>query len=65
MLIQNLEDNGLSLIWIMQEMRRETGYAREKFGVFFAEKRRGYIGYFLKGKFVTEQLLSEFLENLN
>ena len=60
-----LSTNGLSLIWIMQEMRRETGNAKEKLGEFFVEKRRYYIGYFAKGKFVTEQMLAEFSENLN
>ena len=60
-----LSTNGLSLIWIMQEMRRETGNAKEKLGEFFVEKRRYYIGYFVKDKFVTEQMLAEFSENLN
>lgn len=59
-----LSANGLSLIWIMQEMRRETGNAKEKFGEFFVEKRRYYIGYFANGNFVTEQMLTEFSENL-
>lgn len=58
--LQKLHQNKLSLIWIMQELRRETGNAKERFGNFFAERRQYSIGYFKDGKFVVEKLISEF-----
>lgn len=59
-----LSKNGLSLIWIMQEMRRETGTAKEKLGDFYTEKRQYCIGYYDKGEFVIERLLTDLSENL-
>ena len=61
--LQILEDSGLSLIWIMQEMRRETGNAKEKFGEFFAERRQYFIGYFKDEVFTVEKLIEEFTQS--
>jgi len=63
-IIQKLNENGLSLIWIMQELRCQTGYARERFGEFFAERRQYYIGYLKDGVFVSEKLISDFSSDL-
>lgn len=60
-----LSANELSLIWIMHEMRRETGTAKERLGEFFVERDRYYIGYLNEGKFVVEQMLTEISEKLN
>lgn len=59
-IIQKLCGNGLSLIWIMQELRCTTGYANERFGDFFAERRQYYIGYFKNGVFTVQKLITEF-----
>lgn len=59
-----LEKHSLSLIWIMQEMRRETGTAKEKLGDFFVEKRQYCIGYYDQDRFVIERLLTDRSENL-
>ncbi len=59
-----LSANGLSLIWIMQEIRSTTGNAKEKFGDFYVEKRRYYIGYFDKGNLMTELMHTEFSDYL-
>lgn len=58
-LLDVLSENGLSLVWIMQEMRREAGTAREKLGDFYAEKRQYCIGYYVEGEFVIERLLTD------
>ena len=63
-LLKKLNERGLSLVWIMQELRCQTGYAREHFGEFFAERRQYYIGYFKDGEFVSEKLISGFSNNL-
>lgn len=63
-ILEVLNNNGLSLIWIMQEMRRETGAAKERLGDFFAEKRQYCIGYYDKGKFVIERLLTDHSEHI-
>lgn len=50
-----LGEKGLSLIWILQELRRETGTARERFGEFYTERRQYYIAYYKDGKLVIEK----------
>ena len=63
-IIQKLNENGLSLIWIMQELRVQTGYAIEQFGKFFTERRQYYIGYIKDGTFVSEKLITDFTRDL-
>lgn len=64
-ILKKLNEQGLSLVWIMQELRCQTGYAREHFGEFFAERRQYYIGYFKNEEFVSEKLITDFSNNLN
>ena len=54
--IEKLYEKDLSLVWIMQELRRETINAQEKFGKFYAEDRRCFIGYYKGNDFVFEKL---------
>lgn len=60
LILKTLSEKDLSLVWIMQELRQETGNAKERFGQFYAEKRNHYIGYFKDGKFVSERILTSF-----
>lgn len=59
-ILDELQKSGLSLVWIMEELREETSKAKEKHGNFFSERRQYYIGYFLNGKFITEKVKSVF-----
>ena len=59
-ILQKLKENGQTIIWIMQELRRETLNAQEKYGKFFAEKRQYYIGYYNNDEFIVEKLESMF-----
>ena len=56
--ITKLAQQGLSLVWIMKEMRRESRSATEMFGEFYAEKERTYIGYFEEQKFICKEIES-------
>ncbi len=62
--LQRLHDLGLTMVWFTQEMRRETGKAKEQFGEFFVEKRQYCVGYFHGRKFVSEILKTDFSENI-
>lgn len=55
-LLENVTQSGNTLLWIMREDRRENGKARERFGDFYAEKDRSYIGFFRNGEFVVIQI---------
>ena len=55
-----LHNNHKTLIWILREIRREDGKSRERFGEFYAEKDKSYIGYLDKSKFCIEQIYSKF-----
>lgn len=59
-LMQKLKEKGLTLIWLMQELRRETGNAKERYGEFYAERRQYYIGYYKDDRIVFEKMLAEF-----
>lgn len=58
--IKSLNNNGLSLIWILLELKRETGAAREKYGKFYVEKRQYYIAYLKENELIVEKIESEF-----
>ena len=51
-----LKESNKVIVWIMRELRREDGKARERFGEFYAEKDRSYIGYFKDGVFITKEI---------
>lgn len=59
-LIQKLKENRLTILWLMQELRRETGNAKEKYGDFYAEKRQYFIGYYAENKIVFEKIITDF-----
>ena len=61
--LEKLKEVGKSLVWIMMEIRRESGNAQEKFGKFGAERIKNYIGYFDGGEFVVKEIKSEFFVN--
>lgn len=61
--ITKLSKAGLSLIWIMQEVRDITGNAKEIIGDHYAERRQYYIGYYEKGRFISEKLIVDYSEN--
>lgn len=58
-LFSQLDRAGKTLVWIMRELRRETGKAKEKYGKFYAERDRVSIGYFEGEKFVSAKALDE------
>ena len=64
-LIEKLNEKGLAIIWLMQDLRRETGNAREKFGDFYAERRYYYIAFYKDKTLIVERMLDEFSHNLS
>lgn len=59
LLLGKLSKQKKSLVWFMEDLRRETSVAREKYGEFCAEKRNNYIGYMNDGRFIVEELKRE------
>ena len=59
-ILKKLKENGQTIIWVMQEIRRETANAQEKYGKFFVERRQHYIGYYDNEEFVVQKLESTF-----
>lgn len=59
LLFEKLFEQKKSLVWFMEDLRRETSVAREKYGEFYAEKRVSYIGLFENGHFIVEELKRE------
>lgn len=57
-IIEHLAHKGLSLVWIMKEVRRETRGACERFGDFYAEKVKTSIGYFEEKSFICTEIES-------
>lgn len=55
-LLKQVQKNGMVLVWIMREQRRENSKARERFGDFFAEKDNSYIGFFSESEFIQTQI---------
>lgn len=55
-LLQDVEQTGNTLLWIMREDRRENVKAKERFGNFYAEKDNSYVGFFNKGEFIVVQI---------
>lgn len=43
----------------MQELRRETGNAKERYGEFYAERRQYFIGYYKDDEIVFEKMIAE------
>ena len=62
--IQKMHEHCLSLVWIMREMRRETGNAKELFGEFFVTRDQYYIGYCKDGIFKVEKIKLDFSSKL-
>lgn len=58
-LFEKMNATGKTLVWVMKELRKDSGYAREKFGEFGAERAKSYIGYFSAGHFVIKEIYSE------
>ena len=59
LLFEKLSSHKKSLVWFMEDLRRQTSVAREKHGEFYAEKRINYIGYQKDGCFFVEELKRE------
>lgn len=59
--LNSLNEKGYTLIWIMQELRRETANSQEKYGEFYAERRQYYIGYYDNNSFIVEKLKTSYL----
>ena len=59
-LMQKLKEKGLTLILLMQELRKETGNAKERYGDFYAERRQYIISYYKDDRIVFEKMLAEF-----
>ena len=55
-LLQDVEQSGNTLLWIMREDRRENIKAKERFGDFYAEKDCSYVGFFRNKEFVVIQI---------
>ena len=44
------------LVWIMKDYRQENSLSKEKFGDFYAETNKLYVGYFKNNKLIVESL---------
>lgn len=64
LLCDKLEQNGLSLVWIMRERRSHSGMAVERFGRFGVDRIKSYVGFFEDGKFVVKEIRSEVFSNI-
>ena len=49
----------------MREDRRESGKAKERFGDFYAEKDRSYVGFFRNGELIVIPFSSSEILNAN
>ncbi|MBQ7543163.1 MAG: hypothetical protein IJT44_12825 [Clostridia bacterium] len=54
--LNTLKENGLSLVWIMQELREESDELSAKFDGYRFEKRQYYVGYFKEDGFVSKKI---------
>ena len=59
--LNGLNEKGYTLVWIMQELRRETVNSQEKYGRFCTERRQYYIGYYENNRFTVEKLKTCYL----
>lgn len=64
-ILRDLEQSGHTLLWIMREDRRESGKAKERFGDFYAEKDRSYVGFFRNGELIVIPFSSSEILNAN
>lgn len=60
-LLNRLDNNNRTVIWIMKEYRHESAKSNEKYGKFYAENTEVSIGYFEGDRFITKKIKSEFL----
>ena len=51
-----LEKEGYSLVWILRELRRENTKAREKYGRFRANKDKSFTAYYTNGDFIVKPI---------
>ncbi len=63
-ILKKVNDSGITLVWVMRELRRPDGKAREKFGEFYAEKDHCSIGYIEKEIFITKPIFSSKESNV-
>lgn len=62
-LLSKLSDSNKTLIWIMKEYFKESGKTHEKYGEFYAEKTKVYVGYFNDDKFYTIEIKDDFISS--
>lgn len=62
-LLNKLAETPYSMVWIMMELRRESGIAKEKYGDFSVDRRKCYVGYFDDGEFIVKEILSEVMSS--
>ena len=58
--LNSLKKNGLSLVWIMQELQEESAISKKKHGEYYVEKRQYYVGYFKEDGFVSKKISESY-----
>lgn len=58
-LMKGLEDSHQTMVWIMMERRMESGFAKEKYGEFYIDRIKSYIGYFDEDEFRVREVWAE------
>ena len=62
-IMNELSKRKKTILWIMRSLDKETLKAREKYGNFYAENNRVYIGYLLHGEFYIYKIFESFDKN--
>ena len=63
-LLEHLQQQGRTLVWIMRERRSHSGLAVERFGRFGVDRIKSFVGFFDDGTFVTKEIRSEIRSNI-
>ncbi len=56
-LLSYLDKSNQTIIWILKEIRQQSGKSKEKYGEFYGERVKVSIGYFDDDKFITKEML--------
>lgn len=58
LLLEQLEKNNKTLVWIMKERRSNSGMTTEKYGRFGVDRMKSFVGYYSNGVFTVKEISS-------
>ena len=59
LLLEKLEENNKTLVWIMKERRSNSGITTEKYGRFGIDRTKSFVGYYSQGAFTVKEIRSD------